>query len=437
VERELADFQNAVVVPTPITRGSSAPTVAPVPKSSELPRVSVLPGPPAALLPTAPPSSRLEGVMRDWRSASPPGSVYPPAPTARPIATPVPDADPFSAPAREREQRAEALETQDEGALEALALYRSIIVEDPSRVDIIGKAFTLARRAGFERESRVAASVLTLADHAVAAPGALTLDRSTFEAEADVVFRNPAHAAARRLLRLVWESNVSALRTSLADLGVLGTDRIGPHHTSALGHALGESVYLTPAGETGVFFVRGSDRVRIARTQPAAVLYGELAENDASTLRFFLGRAFELASPEHILVSGSTREEGELLLTGIRAAFGPAEGERVPREAAELASDLWRTMAPRAQREVQELLVENESTFEWDSLHASFYGGAARLGLVASADITASLRALAREEGAVLGTSKALAEAIAASGPLSDVVRFVFGDLFIDAIHIG
>nr|MDQ3037233.1 hypothetical protein [Myxococcota bacterium] len=321
------------------------------------------------------------------------------------------------------------------------ALLRAALVIDPARVSAIELLLDVASRGELRAEAAIAGAVLSVIEPTGARTAAFPIDARTIAAQRDTLFRDPGQQQARALLRAVWESALPLFRTSPPQLGIVGTDRVGVHGASGLGRALAAVIDALPEDEPAVFAVRRAHTGIIpVRTHPPAVLVGSDAPTDEGSLRFLLGRALELARPEHVLVATLGENEGRTLFAALRAAFGPAESGQVERQAAAMASELWRTIPARSQRDVRELLLACEEALDWDRMSAAIFGGAARAGLVASGDVAASIRALLHEEANParehrLDSPAALGDAIASSGALTELLRFAFGDAFVAAVR--
>lgn len=110
--------------------------------------------------------------------------------------------------------------------------------------------------------------------------------------------------------------------------------------------------YLTPSEQ---------NHVGLVSVLPASILVGNRTPPDAQSLRYRLARAFEHARPENVLLATLPAGRVQTLLAAILAAFAPPQRQlpNVPRDAAALASDLWRTMPGAAQRAVTRQLKES------------------------------------------------------------------------------
>jgi hypothetical protein len=373
--------------------------------------------------------------MDDWLPVSPPGAGV--SPIAMPITDEGPPGDDDPG---ELEARARRLAVRPDHLREAMATFRAALVIDPSRVSALEGLLDTAERAGALAEATISRALLAMVDPGKGPGRALHIDAQAIAVERDVLLRHPGHEAARKLLGIVWESALPLFRLTLQQIGVVGTDRVSAHTGSPIGRALAAALDALPDDDATVFAARRPGITAIpVRVQPPAVLVGAGAPSDEPSLRFLVGRALELARPEHVLVATLPEDECRTLFAALHAAFGPTEAAQVSRPAAALAQKLWHTMPARTQRPVRELLVRAEGTWSYDALAASIFGGAARAGLVASGDLGASLRALAKEHegGAPLRFEGARnwADAMSRSGALADLASFAFGDAFVQAVR--
>jgi hypothetical protein len=119
---------------------------------------------------------------------------------------------------------------------------------------------------------------------------------------------------------------------------------------------------------------------------------------DEPSMRFALGRMLELSRPEHVLPATLPEPRARIVVAAVTAAFGPADGEApIDREAAAVASELWRTIPARSQAEVRELLLSTDRWSDFAGTRSAVLESAARAGLVAAGDLGAALRMLADE----------------------------------------
>ncbi|MBN8616717.1 MAG: hypothetical protein J0L92_39405, partial [Deltaproteobacteria bacterium] len=358
-------------------------------------------------------------------------SAIPPAPS-RGIANrwaPAPE------PSREVAVTATAPNPDDEA--------RVSFVGDPRRIDDL----LHTAQFGEARARRVAQRILAACEpetHEVLLP----LDSARLVTTSLEFFRHPGLTDTLTVLRRVWENALPLFKRSTKDLGILGTDRVGAHDTSALGKAVQSVGKLLSLGEPTVYQSRDRSlrSAEVLRTVPPSVRVSDVLARSATTLHFELARALELATPEHVLVASLTPAEGRNLFGAVKAAFGPAETPGADgrsasrnRDIAMLAADLWSTLPPLAQKSVRDLLQNAGESFDYDHVSVAVYAGATRIGLVACADPRcAVLRVVAHDPqlaGLELRHRDQLADALERSALLRDLVRFALSDGFVDAVR--
>jgi hypothetical protein len=326
-----------------------------------------------------------------------------------------------------------------EALTDHIAQLRSTLMLEPWRIDVLVSLEELATRAGASRDATLARAIMSVPDTSQSGTRQIvTVDTRAVVNEREHLFRDPMTSGGRALLQSLWESALPIFKVTLAQLGVLGTDRVGVHSASLLGRSVAAALEALP-DDTAVFVSQiEQTSVVPVRTQPPAVIIGKDAPlNDEGALRFLLGRALELARPAHMLVATFGEEEGRTFFSAVRAAFGPAEDAQISRDAAAVAAALWRTIPARNQRDIRELLLDAEDIFDWDKMRSSAFAGAARAGLVASGDLEGAIRALLSEHGKLdsVQSLEALGHAIADSSELSALVRFAFSDVFLTMIR--
>ena len=182
----------------------------------------------------------------------------------------------------------------------------------------------------------------------------------------------------------------------------------------------------------------GGGEVFVVPSQPPSIIAGPAVDGQPATLRFRLGRALELARPPHVLLATLPSSEGSALLDAVAAAFGPSDTTpTVSRDAAALASELWRTMPSGVQRDVRDLLVANGGGFGFEPIRDAIHGAAARAGLLAAGQIQASIHALRMEEPELglwdVSSEHGFSEACKRSPSLAELVRFTLSDTFLAA----
>jgi hypothetical protein len=174
-------------------------------------------------------------------------------------------------------------------------------------------------------------------------------------------------------------------------------------------------------------------RLVLTRTAPPSILGGPAFAPDEPSMRFALARLLELSRAESLLVATLAPERAQTVAAAVSAAFGPADGASVAREAAALASELWRTMPARAQVGVRELLIEaGDGWLDVASARRAAEASGRRAGLIACGDLGVAVReacAADRDLASLdLTTERGLIEALA-SDAIAGLVRFALGPL--------
>ncbi len=423
----------------PEPSASSSPAVAPAPPADELEepipltRRSVPPepmavvaapeaGPPAIELPDATPRVSLLDVYRPM-SAPPPSA-------GKPLVEPESSKSELDLLLERAGAASRALESET-----ACALLRAALLLDPSRPDIAERLAREAEASGRDTERLLALGAMASGNRAV---GAWTVSPQAARGSLAAHLGHPAHAPLLTVLGKIYESCQPVFRTQLAQLGVVGTDRVGARGASPVAKALLAAVELFGWEEPQLFVARRPIVCELVRSQPPALVLGLDLPRAERELRFVVARGLTLARPENVLIASLGPTEGANLLAAIRAAFGPADGTRVSREAAALASELWRLLSPARQREVRDLLAQAWDTLDYPSVRGSILGGAARAGLLVAGDVGAALRGLALVEQPRLEMSEGQPGLTLARthGPAADLVRFAFGDALVDAARV-
>ena len=249
---------------------------------------------------------------------------------------------------------------------------------------------------------------------------------------------NPAHAAILSALKMIWEGAQPVFRVPLAQLGVVGTDRVGLHGQSPVARALLAGTELFGWQDPQLFVTKRPGRSELARSQPPALVLGLDLPRDERELRFVVTRGIALTRPENVLIASLAPAEGQTLVLAIRAAFGPTDGARVGREAASMASELWRLLPTARQRDVRETLSGSWDALDYDALRGSVLGGAARAGLLVAGDVGAALRGLLSLEAPPLALRdlRGLAPVVSENSVVADLLRFAFDDALVSAARL-
>jgi hypothetical protein len=318
----------------------------------------------------------------------------------------------------------------------ACALLRSALVMDPTRADVAERLAREAEASGRDAERLLALGALSNGTRPIAA---LEVSPQAARGALAAHLAHPAHARVLTVLARVYESCQPLFRMQLAQLGVVGTDRVGARGASPVARALLATIDLFGWDEPQLFVSRRPFTTSIVRSQPPALVIGLDIPRDERELRFVIARGLSLTRPENVLVASLSAAEGTTLLAAIRAAFGPADGTRVSRDAAALASELWRMLSPAKQRDVRELLQGAWETLDYPAVRASVLGGAARAGLMVAGDVGAALRGLALVEEPPMAISEGQPSLTLArsSGAAADLLRFAFGDALLDSVRVA
>ena len=419
---EPAPVEAAEAAPIPLTRRSTPPAAPSAPEARFVPIEDD-----EGDAPDGDPPQRVS-LLDMYRPVSAP----PPASSRGPIA--VPDVEPSRSELDLVLERAAAASRALESEA-ACALLRSALLMDPSRPDVAERLAREAEASGRDTERLLALGALATGAKTVPA-WEVSPQAARGPLAAQLV--HPAHAPLLTVLGRIYESCQPLFRAQLAQHGVVGTDRVPARGNSPVARALQAAADLFGWEEPQLFVAKKSFVSEIVRSQPPALVLGLDLPRSERELRFVIARGLMLTRPEHVLLASLGPQEGATLLAAIRAAFGPADGTRVSREAAALASELWRMLSPARQRDVRELLANAWDTLDYPSVRASVLGGAARAGLLVAGDVGAALRGLAlvEEPRLVISEGQPCLTLARTHGPAADLVRFAFGDALVDAARV-
>jgi tetratricopeptide (TPR) repeat protein len=315
---------------------------------------------------------------------------------------------------------------------------RAELREHPAQIDALRALHANARERGARPETLVTAWLLSLFDPSVNAPPPLALEGRLDPEEQDVTRPDPAHAARAAVLDVVWEHAAQrTFRRSLQSYGTLGTDRVSPRTSPALGRAF-ESASRTLARHHVPLFQRqdGGAELVLATVTPPAIVIGPAFDGEEGELRFRFGQALALTRPAHLTTSALEPPQTRLLLDAVLAAFGPPEASHgASREAATLAAEMWRVMPPVHQRAVRDALAALPEPLDEASLRAGTFHAAARAGLLAAGDLRIAALTLCSTDPALaahsLGSEAGYRAALAASAALTSLIRYALSDAFL------
>jgi hypothetical protein len=154
-------------------------------------------------------------------------------------------------------------------------------------------------------------------------------------------------------------------------------------------------------------------------------------------LRFAIARTVELARPRGALLASLSEEDAATLFAAVRAAFGPADGGRVDKAAAQLAAELWRSLPVRAQRDLRELVAQAGESWDAEHARAALFSVATRAGLVAAGDVRSAVTGLfrCRSRGEIRFPDPRSWRTRCAGDPeFGDLVRVALSDDFVAAV---
>lgn len=341
------------------------------------------------------------------------------------------------------EAEALALRLAESGAAPAhdvAAILRALVRREPWRTASLRGLRSLALRRGARAEEAVASALLASFDRAVPASPLPPLDGGLGTELVRGNDADPEHAAFGRILALAWEGGLGLLyRKSLQQYRTVGTDRVAAYGSSPVARAYAAAVRALDAAGTALYVRQfGGSELLVATTSPPCLIAGAGLGGAEAELRFRIGRALELARPENVLVAALSPQDARTAVEATVAAFGPADGGPVSREAAAFAAELWRTIPGPTQRELREAILDLPSPMTGETVTAAALGAGARAGLLASGDLGAALRALRQDDDAVaeLDTSDEAGFAAAArrSPGLAALIRAALSDAFLAAV---
>jgi hypothetical protein len=384
-----------------------------------------------------------------WSPASrPPGAARPPSlPPLAPVRNSLPP------PGEGREEFAARLARDPSTRAGAASVLRGMLMESPSRFDVLVQ---LAEVSGDAPElamvHRVASGLLSLTS-ATAVPAPTSIDPSAAAGLVERLTQPGALSASFAILERLAEA-MPLYRQTLAQHGVVGTDRVAVHGASPIARALAavtqhrtvasmgataEPRASLPSLDTPVFVSsRPGGIPSVLRTTPASVLLPIDWSKSDLELRFAIGRAVELAQPRAVLLATLPEAEAATLFDAVRAAFGPADSGRVDKNAAQLASELWRSLPVRVQRDVRELVAQAGGSWDVSAVRAAALATSSRVGLIACGDVRSAVGALLRARRASdvgIGTGEAWQRILSEDAELADLVRVALSDDFLGALQ--
>ncbi|HEX5658919.1 MAG TPA: hypothetical protein VFX59_17110, partial [Polyangiales bacterium] len=252
--------------------------------------------------------------------------------------------------------------------------------------------------------------------------------------------RRSAHASVLGLLGQIAETASPLFRkTAAAALGLNKDPE--PVKSGTQAQAIAELTSIFGLKHDAYLARNADNRVSVFSVQPSSIVIGGRVSPDASELRFRLARAYEYARNENVLVISHNARGLDTLVNAVRAAFTPAQAAQVPREAAALAAELWRTMPSKAQRSLASRVAELTETPNHATLLRDVQLRGARVGLFVTRELDLTLAQLGQDgdpaEYAVERSEGALNRALEDNEFVRALFDYAFGDAYLDALLDG
>ncbi len=215
-----------------------------------------------------------------------------------------------------------------------------LIADDPLHVPSLRSLAEIEARAGGEARARRLLELLAVAGAATDEELA-ALRRSVRQQPADEPYRGAlddadhaplAHPDAHALgevLAVVWDG-MAAAAPGLESLGLRAEDRVSPVSDRDVAKVFGACARALGNRKTGLYVNPDGTGVALVAQPPTAVVVGRaLADGRVSpSLRFLLGRALEIARPEHVYAAALPPDQFEHLLSTVLRAFHPRHARR-------------------------------------------------------------------------------------------------------------
>ncbi|MFW6085939.1 MAG: hypothetical protein ACODAG_01945, partial [Myxococcota bacterium] len=323
---------------------------------------------------------------------------------------------------------------------EAHQLLLGIARTDPSHTLALRTLLQTSRQLGATTLADTVASILSMFDPDVQAPDEQGLvGAGRHFADLPQAIRGSGPEVATRVAQVVWRSAPHLFRRRLEDYGLVGTDRIGTGGARPLSRAYILSQELLGSDDVALFAHRGEERiVHVIPTHPPSIAVPVDAEDEPASLLFRVGRGIELARPEHLLITVLDEPSRDVLFESATAAFGPPDSvQNVSRRAADLASELWRTVPAQNQTELRTLLGEAALPLDPHAAAHAVHTAAVRAGLAVSGGVIASVAGLLWDDptlaDALPDTEAGYVAACRASPALTELLRFSLSDDYLAA----
>ncbi|HEY6879716.1 MAG TPA: hypothetical protein VI299_16930, partial [Polyangiales bacterium] len=249
--------------------------------------------------------------------------------------------------------------------------------------------------------------------------------------------RRCEHAGVLSLLAQIAENASPLFRKTPANALGLTKDP-EPVKSGVHAQVLGELAQIFGVKHEAYLARNADNRVSVFSAQPASIVIGGRTPPDANELRFRLARAFEYARNDNVLVISHNARGLDALFQALRAAFTPAAATQVPREAAALAAELWRTMPSKSQRTLSARVAELVSVPDHAELLREVQLRGARCGLFVTRELDLALAQLGQDgdasDYAVEHTEGALNRALESNLFVRALFDYAFSDAYLDAL---
>jgi tetratricopeptide (TPR) repeat protein len=335
---------------------------------------------------------------------------------------------------------ASLLARDPERVFDAVTAYRKLLESDPGNVDALRSLHRLYEEIGATHECSGIGSLLRLFDPDVKVESPTPLDDIKQPPEGvAAALTPPGLAGIAELLALLWDGALHLFRHDLADFGIRAKDRISPLEQTPLARTFAASIRLLGLPRTGLFVRPHSQgAIELVATHPPSLVVSPDIQADRPEERFRIGRAVEATRPGHILVTTMPAARLRDLLLAVTAAFGAAGKVRMGTlspDAKNLATELWKTIPPRTQRSIQELMTKLPDLRDPIPLTTATSFATARAGLVVAGDAAAAARVVAHEDLRLreidIGTPEGFRQAVAESEALRDLAAFAISEPYL------